>query len=172
MKKCLSFLVLSIIFSSCAWNAPSSEEVTYVPPPGHKISYREWISMAQHDIRLFPKFGSAVKTFRQLEADQEFLKTAIAESGTADSASKYYFLKACDYIEQEDLQTAMYRLNQAWLLNAKNPDVYRGFGRVYLQLGAYKMAIELLNEGLRLDSNDGNMLSMRKIAIRKFNRQI
>lgn len=162
MKIRLSFLLLVVTLISCI----STEQETIIEI-SDRTTYREWLALASHDIRLFPKFGSALKTSKQLEADQEFIKAAVAESGSLDSASRYYFLKACDYMEQEDLQTVMYRLNQAWLLNFKNPDVYRGFGWVYIQLEQYELAIACFDEGLGIAPNNGELQSIKKLAIQK-----
>ncbi len=130
-----------------------------------KMSYNEWLGLAKHDIRLFPMYGHALKTSKQLDEDAEFLETAIAEAGTPDSASNYYFLKACTFMEEKDLQTVMYRLNQAWLLNVNNPDVYRGFGWVYFQLEQYDMAIKLFDEGLDIDPYNEDLLAMKTLVL-------
>lgn len=131
------------------------------------MSYEEWLVLAKHDIRLFPMYGHAVKTSKQLETDAEFIERAIADAGSSDSASNYYFKKACTYMKQRDLQTVMYRLNQAWLLNVKNPDVYRGFGWVYLQLEQYDTAIKLFDEGLGIDPDNEHLLSMKTLVVKK-----
>lgn len=166
MKKSLPGVFLIVMLSSCVWFSPSSDVETIIVT-SDQISYNEWLELAKQDIRLFPKFGFAVKTSRQLEADQAFMASAIAEAGTRDSASRYYFLKACDYMEQKDLQTVMYRLNQAWLLNVKNPDVYRGFGWVYFQLKQYEMAIKLFDEGLSIDPNNHDLQSIKQTVTRE-----
>ena len=164
MKYSLSSLLLFTILSSCISTSPDTENYLVTEK---KMSYEEWLVLAKHDIRLFPMYGHAVKTSKQLEADAEFVERAIADAGSPDSASNYYFKKACTYMKQRDLQTVMYRLNQAWLLNVKNPDVYRGFGWVYLQLEQYDMAIKLFDKGLGIDPDNEYLLSMKTLVVRK-----
>lgn len=156
-------MLLAALFSSCDWNSSSSSEAP-VSAVRKKIAYKKWLEVAKVDFRLCPKYGNEVKTVEQIDADRIFLKTVIEKAGSSDSASNHYFLKACDYLNHDDLQTTMYRLNQAWMLNPKNPDVYRGFGWVYNRLEEYQLALEQFNEGLSFDPQNKALLLEKSYA--------
>ncbi|TCC99220.1 tetratricopeptide repeat protein [Pedobacter hiemivivus] len=164
MIKCLSFMLLATLFSSCEWSSASSSSAVPIPLVRKKIAYKKWLEVAREDFRLSPKYGNGVKMQEQINADQNFLKTVIAKAGTSDSASNHYFMKACDYLSYGDLQTTMYRLNQAWMLNPKNPNVYRGFGWVYNHLEEYQLALEQFNEGLSFDPKNKELLFEKSIV--------
>ncbi|WEK17589.1 MAG: hypothetical protein P0Y49_12365 [Candidatus Pedobacter colombiensis] len=160
-------MILAVIFTSCESTLSSSTSNAAVSAVRKKIPYKEWLEVAKEDIRLYPKYGNKVKTPEQIEADRIFLKTVIDKDGSADSASNHYFLKACDYLNHDDLQTAMYRLNQAWMLNPKNPDVFRGFGWVYNRLEQYQLALEQFEEGLTFDPKNEELLLEKSFVERR-----
>ena len=58
-----------------------------------------------------------------------------------------------------DLKTAMYRFNQAYLLDSTNTDIYWGFGAVYMTLGQYQKAKEQYVEGLKIDPDNTHLLT-------------
>lgn len=151
-------MLLATLFASCEWSSSSSSSDVPVSAVRKKIAYEKWLEVAKQDFRLCPKYGNGVKSQEQINADKIFLETVIAKAGSPDSASNHYFLKACDYLNHDDLQTTMYRLNQAWMLNPKNPDVYRGFGWVYNRLEEYQLALEQFNEGLSYDPKNEELL--------------
>lgn len=151
-------MLLATLFTACEWSSSSSYADVPVSAVRKKIAYKKWLEVAKEDMRLCPKYGNGVKTPEQIDADKIFVKTVIAKTGSPDSASNHYFQKACDYLSYDDLQTTMYRLNQAWMLNPKNPDVYRGFGWVYNRLEEYQLALEQFNEGLSFDPKNKALL--------------
>lgn len=157
-------MLLAVLLYSCDWKSSASSSEVPVSAVRRKIAYKKWQEVAKVDFRLCPKYGNEVKTPEQINADKVFLKAVIEKAGSSDSASNHYFLKACDYLNHDDLQTTMYRLNQAWMLNPKNPDVYRGFGWVYNRLEEYQLALEQFNEGLSFDPNNKALLLEKSYA--------
>ena len=83
------------------------------------------------DISLIPMYGGFSKTNQQKRTDQEFIDTVMKSFDSRELASDYTITKAREVFEKGDLNTAMRRYNQAWLLNESNPDVYIGFGDIY-----------------------------------------
>lgn len=102
------------------------------------------------NISLLPMYGGVEKTEAQLKSDEVFIRSVLEEGVSREDASALFVYEARTFFEQGDLDTAMKRYNQAWLLNAKNPDVYTGFGDILLKQGdlelseaMYQMAREL-----------------------------
>jgi tetratricopeptide (TPR) repeat protein len=78
----------------------------------------------------------------------------------------------CYFLNRDDLKTAMFRFNQAWLMNPKNPDVFRGFGYVYTRLGDHNMALKLYNEGLAIDPKNKDLLLEKSFAEKDIQKQV
>jgi len=51
-----------------------------------------------------------------------------------------------EYLNKDDLKTAMFRFNQAYLLESTNTDIYLGYGAVYATLGNYVKASQQYHE--------------------------
>lgn len=128
-------------------------------PLGKNCSYGAWKEDAKTNIRLLPKYGNAVKTKEQKEADERLIKEVLALDGTHRKASDSLIKHGFDYLSIGDLRTAMYRFNQAWLLDPQNENVFWGFGAIYFSFEDYQTAIEQYNEGLSLNSNSSVLLT-------------
>ncbi|MDB5012786.1 MAG: hypothetical protein JWQ25_988, partial [Daejeonella sp.] len=98
---------------------------------GQQITYTKWKEDAKTEIRLLPKFGNAPKTKEQKAADQKLIETYLAQEGTSRKASDLLVKLGFDYLYKNDLKTAMFRFNQAWLLDPKNENAFWGFGAIY-----------------------------------------
>ncbi|WP_316820596.1 tetratricopeptide repeat protein [Pedobacter gandavensis] len=133
--------------------------------------YEQWIAQAQTDIRLLPKYSGVVKTKEYLEIDQRFIKEVTEQFGTKERASYVHSRWGMDYVRKGDLKTAMYRLNQAWLLDPKNPETYRGYGYVLANLGAFKPALDQYNEGLKFAPENEEMKRERATILQKLKTQ-
>lgn len=125
---------------------------------GQGISIRQWNEEAKTNIRLLPKYGHIAKTEAQREADKEFIATALQQDSTRRKASDHLVQLGFKYL-YGDIKTAMYRFNQAYLLDSTNTDIYWGFGGVYLTLGDYARAAEQYQEGLRIDPRNTHLLT-------------
>jgi tetratricopeptide (TPR) repeat protein len=73
---------------------------------------------------------------------KEFGSRAIASQRFVDQGFRFYF--------QNDLQTAMRRFNQGWLLNPNNPDVYYGFMAVLNDRQEFCAAREMAEKAFEL----------------------
>ncbi len=123
------------------------------------ISYADWKKEAKTQINLQPKYGNATKTKDQQALDQQFIKSTLANNGTARKASDQLVQLGFDYLYRQDLKTAMRRFNQAWLLDASNEDAFWGFGAVYFTLGDPQTALVQYEEGLRINPKSTNILT-------------
>jgi tetratricopeptide (TPR) repeat protein len=136
-----------------------------------KTTYSEWKEEAKTDIALLPKYGGAEKTNDQKKADSVLISTAIAEKRTPREASDYFVKLGFDYLAKGDSKTAMYRFNQAWLIDAKNENVFWGYGGIYFSFGDHEQALLQYTEGLVINPKSANiMVDMATIGMSRFSK--
>lgn len=129
-----------------------------------KTPYEAWQEEEKTEIRFLPEYGNKPKSDGQKAADKEFIKTVLAADGSLEKGSEKYVEIGFQYFRKGDLRHAMYRFNQAWLLNPKNPSVYWGFGSVYFAFEDYKKAIEQYDKGLKLDAKHPGLLKDKAVV--------
>src|SRR5437016_1579478 len=97
------------------------------------INYDAWQKEAKKDNRLLPEYGGAPRTKEQKAADEAYIKTTMDEmhETTRRGCSEQLIGIGFKYVEKGDLRAAMYRFNQAWIMDPKNANVYTGFGTIY-----------------------------------------
>lgn len=125
---------------------------------GQSISYEQWQKEAATNKRLLPKYGNLPKNKKELKADKEFIKASIELDGTAEKASQHLIDLGFHYLHK-DLKTAMYRFNQAYLLDSTNSDIYWGYGSVYFMLNRLDLAREQYKTGLNMDPENTRILT-------------
>ena len=154
-------LVLTILFNallvSCG-NAQSPRKAEAMRSV-EKMTYQEWKEEAKTNIRLLPKYGNLPKTADQKDADNELINTYVKQEGTRSKASVTLINLGFDYLYRGEIKTAMYRFNQAWLLDSTNVDIYWGFGAIYHSLGDYESAIEQYDKGLSIDPKNSRIIT-------------
>lgn len=157
MKQLLIIALISISIISCNYaQQPATTDSEF---PDKIDSYEDWKKEAQTNIRLNPKFGNAVKTESQKEADQQLIDDYVKQQGNHHKGSEILIKLGFDNLYKGDVRTAMYRFNQAWLLEPKNENVFWGYSAVYFTLGDHEKAMVQLNEGLILNPNSSNLLT-------------
>lgn len=139
---------------------------------GQSATYMMWKMEAQNNLRLLPKYGNIEKTEEQKAADQEFIKTTLQTEGTKEKASEHLVQLGFSYLGKRDFKTAMYRFNQAWLLNPHNENAFWGFGGVYFSFSDFENAIKQYDEGLLLNPKSSNILTDKAtVYMTKFNQE-
>lgn len=88
------------------------------------------------------------------KADADFIRNVTAEFGDAKRASIIWADQGERYAAEGNLDYAMRRYNQAWLLNPDNFRAFWGFGRVSLEFNRYDETIEHLERARALCDND------------------
>jgi len=122
-------------------------------------SFKSWQKQAKNDIRMLPEFGNIEKTEQEIATDTRFIKS-IVDAGKSKSEGAHDMIRlGFDYLYKGDLKTAMYRFNQAYLLNSKNSGIYWGYGAVYTALGAYDKARDEYDQGLQLEPESAPILT-------------
>jgi len=138
-------LVLSFLFVSEAF--------------AQQTPLKSWQKQAKSDMRMLPEFGNIEKTKQEITSDTRFVNS-IVEAGKSKSEGAHDMIRiGFEYLYKGDLKTAMYRFNQAYLLNPKNSGIYWGYGAVYTALGAYDEARKEYTEGLKLEPESAPILT-------------
>jgi Tfp pilus assembly protein PilF len=123
-----------------------------------QLTLDQWNEQAKTNIRLLPKYGYAIKTDDQKKADQEFIAAALKQDTTNRKASNHLIRLGFQYL-YTDITKAMYRFNQAWLLDSTNSDIYWGYGGVYMALGDFPSARAQYTAGLAANANNTHLLT-------------
>lgn len=124
-----AFLLLTLHLSGCA-TGPTGNRIDNIPMYGQPGIPRP----------------DALK-----KADEDFIKQASSGfGGSREKASKAWYAEADRYMSQGNLDYAMRRYNQSWLLNPNNYQPYWGFGRVALERNKMDEAIEHLETSVKL----------------------
>ena len=102
-------------------------------------------------------YGGVPREPLESKADQEFIEGMIKDSGSREAAfqemikaSRYFFFK-------KDFKTAMKRLNQAWLLDPDNPEVFVGYGNVLGQMGQWDEFVKWNRKAAEQGQPDGQV---------------
>jgi len=124
---------------------------------GQQMTSEQWDEEAKTNIRLLPKYGHIQKTEEQQKLDQKFIDETIQQEkfkGDKTAASNHMISLGFNYLYRGDVKTAMYRFNQAYLLDSLNNDIYWGYGAVYMTLGNYEKAKQQYEEGLSINPDN------------------
>ncbi len=105
-------------------------------------------------INRLPMYGRVTKCKELIEADNRFIKFADQNFPNRKEASKYYTKRGWDYVYQHKLDTAMFRFNQAWMLDSLNADVYWGFADLMGLEHNFKESIPLFNRAISLNPSN------------------
>lgn len=124
-----------------------------------EMTIEKWNEESKTDIRLLPKYGNVKKSEKQLKADEEFIETILKQHNTRENGSNELIKLGFKYMYKNNLRTAMFRFNQAFLLHPENSDIYWGYGAIYMTLGDFEKAKEQYTEGLKLNPNNSHLLT-------------
>ncbi|MBB6610404.1 hypothetical protein H7F15_05080 [Pontibacter sp. Tf4] len=113
----------------------------------------------QPDPKVLPMFGKVAKTEAQQKKDEQFLKSSDASFTTRTEASKFFMERGWEYLNEGQIDTAMYRFNLAWLLNPDSSDPYWAFGLVTVAKGNPTEAITYYEKALSLQPKNSLLLS-------------
>src|SRR5690349_22232387 len=82
-------------------------------------SYEQWEAATKNNKGLVPRYGNLPKTEKQIEADSLYVKQmmSLPQFKSRREASDHVIGLGFQYYYRSDLKTAMYRFNQAYLLD-------------------------------------------------------
>jgi tetratricopeptide (TPR) repeat protein len=98
-----------------------------------------------------PMYGEFEKSKTHKEIDNDFVQKSLEQFGSIDSSVNVYIDHAWRYFYNNDLETAMKRFNQAWLLNPEFPDSYFGFASLLEMQNKSKQATRYYRLGIEKD---------------------
>jgi len=108
------------------------------------------------DINKIPMYGHVAKCKEQLDDDARFLAYC-DKLGTRKELSAHMIMRGWEYFKKNELDTAVMRFNQAWLLNSLNAEVYWGFADVLGKQQQFKNTLPLFKRALKLDPNNAQI---------------
>lgn len=123
------------------------------------LTYTEWQQKAALDMRLAPRFGDREKNAEQKASDAEFIALMLAADSAPRKASDLLLAHGFERLRAGDLTSAMYRFNQAFLMDSTNTDIYWGYGSFFMELDRPLMAHTMFRAGLSLDSTNVHLLT-------------
>ncbi|SFF87973.1 tetratricopeptide repeat protein [Pontibacter chinhatensis] len=109
--------------------------------------------------RVLPMFGEKQKTEAEQKQDEKFLTSSDKNFTDRREASKFFMERGWEYLNEGQVDTAMYRFNLAWLLNPDNKDTYWAFGLVTSARGDNQTAIRMYEKALTYDGKNALLLS-------------
>ena len=128
------------------------------------IVYATSLSFAQEqpaaqNPQVLPMFGGKAKTEEQQKKDEKFLTSCDKSFANRQEASRFFMERGWEYLNEGQLDTAVYRFNLAWLLNPDNKDTYWAFGLVTSAKGQNGEAIKHYEKALSYDPKNSLLLS-------------
>ena len=99
-----------------------------------------------------PMFGQPkiARTDSQKQTDEAFIRDNTLRYKTRPAASNAFVTQGWTAVRAKQLDIAMLRFNQGWLLNSKNYSVFWGFGAISSERGKLLEAIEQLETAREL----------------------
>jgi len=125
---------------------------------GQKMTFENWQKQATQDKRLLPKYGGIEKSLGEIKSDKEFEKEILKKFETVEEAANHMIDLGFQYLYRGDHKTAMYRFNQAYLLDDDNSNIYWGYGAIYMSFGRFDLSREQYEEGLKVNEKNDNIL--------------
>lgn len=103
------------------------------------------------DLDLIPMYGDSERCKAQVDLENKFIKSCKMQYNTRDEACREMVRFGWKHYAKGDLDTAMRRFNQAWLLDSLNADIYWGFGMILTDRGSFSEAVSYYNRALQID---------------------
>ncbi len=103
-----------------------------------------------------PLYGqpSVVRSESLQQADQNFIDKVVEKFGDSKKASILWWKQGEQFMRTGNVDYAMRKYNQSWLLNPNNYQPYWGFSRVMIKGGNIDQAIEYLEKSRQLIDDD------------------
>ena len=118
------------------------------------FNLEEWETNSLVQTNLLPMYGEQEFTNSQVEANEKFLSNISIGKLKSDirGCSNTLAEVGWDFLYKGQLDTAIFRFNQSWLIDSTNIAPYIGFGTVYLILGDSKKSSVMYNIYSKNDS--------------------
>jgi len=130
-----------------------------LPSRAQQLTYQQFQDDAKTQINLQPEYGNVSKTQAQITEDKDFITLCLKNDTTHRKASEHLVKLGFTHLYQGDIETAMRRFNQAWLLDSTNENAYWGYGAVYGGFNDYPTALVQYDKGLSMNPRNSNLLT-------------
>ncbi len=126
-----------------------------------QLQYDSWEEESKTNKRLLPRYGHLKKTSREIESDSAYIKQILElpQFKTRREASDHMIGLGFQYYYKNDLKTAMYRFNQAYLLDSTNTDIFWGYGAIYMAFGQVELAKQQYQNGLAMNPKNTHLMT-------------
>lgn len=105
-------------------------------------------------INLIPMFGRLKKCEEQLKADKEFIAQCDNYYKNRNEATQHHVDMGWELFYKNQLDSAMMRFNQAWLLDSTNADVHWAFGNILVTQHKFKESIPFFIRSIEINPNN------------------
>jgi Flp pilus assembly protein TadD len=133
--------------------------VTAVIGNAQHLTYRDWQEQSFRDIRLLPEYGHRPKNAEMQASDSAFVAQTLAVIPDRKQASDHLVELGFSLLVKGDMTKAMYRFNQAYLVEPGNPAIYRGYGAFFVALDRNTEAAQQYQKGLAVDSTNSDLMT-------------
>lgn len=110
------------------------------------------------DINVLPMYGRVKKCKEQIAVDEVFLKEMDNLYHDRKIASMEIANLGWEHFYKNELETAMKKFNQAWLLDSNNYQAYWGYGNIEGKRKNYKESIAFFERALSLNDTNASLL--------------
>ena len=112
-----------------------------------------WAGKLSYDQLPIPMYGNRPRTAQEQAADTKLIQTVLSiTGGDREAGAKEALKTGFQLCETGDLDTAIKRFNQAWLLIPNYPPVFHAFGWYMAKRGEVDEAITMYKKALALDA--------------------
>lgn len=133
------------------------------------LTHREWLEQSFRDIRLLPAYGGRDKNAEQRASDSTFVAQMLAQNPDRHLGAEHLLDLGFGLLREGNMVHAMYRFNQAYLLEPLNPRIRRAYGAFFVALDRSGEAATEYQKGLELDSaNVPLMLNMSSVCLTEY----
>ena len=126
---------------------------------GQHLTFMEWEQESFKDMRLMPKYGNRHKNPKMVASDSAFVAQTLAAIPDRRKASNALVDHGFELLRTGDMKAAMFRFNQAYLVEPDNAEIYRGYGAFFVALDRSTEAAVNFQAGLALDSTNSRLMT-------------
>lgn len=126
-----------------------------------QYTFEKWEAESKTNQGLLPRYGLEPKSPAKIKSDSDYVKKImdLQQFKTRRDASDHLISLGFQYYYKYDFKTAMYRFNQAYLLDPGNTDIFWGYGAIYMALERPDLAKQQYEDGLAIDSMNTHLMT-------------
>ncbi|MGL4629969.1 MAG: hypothetical protein ACRCVT_02090 [Leadbetterella sp.] len=95
-----------------------------------ETKWASWSKQYKGQKNYFPEYGNSPKNKNEIKSDNEFIESIKKQGLSNKDGAKMLASKGWELLKEGNLENAMLRFNQAWLLDNSNTNALWGFGTI------------------------------------------